>query len=61
MFAFTLSTPDRTNLFVTQRTHKNLLKKWGKAKDEHDLFWIVGGKSPRFLGTIIDGKLVKPA
>ena len=59
MFIFTLSTPDHANCFVSLRTHKNLLSAWAKHKEDHALYWVKHGKPAKFIGTIVNSKLVK--
>ena len=58
MYLLTLSTPEHANTFVSNRTHAALSRRWGKVKNGYAVYFN-GVRGLRFVGTFIDGKLVK--
>ena len=58
MYLLTLSTPEQTNTFVSNRTHAALSRKWGWVKNGYAVYFS-GVCGLRFVGTLINGKLVK--
>ena len=59
MYGFTLSTPDRATRYVSRRTIKNLMLRWGAACEGHALYYF-GVSGPRYVGVICNGVLVRP-
>ena len=58
MYLLTLSTPERANTFVSNRTHAALSRKWAKVKNGYAVYFN-GVCGMRFVGTFINGELVK--
>lgn len=58
MFVLTLSTPENASVFISNRTHKNIVKNYAVSHDGYSL-WFYNGKY-KYIGVIISGKLIKP-
>ena len=58
MYLLTLSTPERANTFVSNRTHATLSRRWAKVKNGYAVYFN-GVHGLRFVGTFINGELVK--
>lgn len=58
MYGFTLSTPDRCNTFSHRPNYQNLMRHWGRIKEGHAVYHF-GKTGPRFVGSIVAGRLVK--
>ena len=48
-----------STLFVSRRTHANLIKQYGVHCEGMAIWWVTS-KSIKFIGTIVNSVLVKP-
>ena len=58
MFVLTLSTPERASVFISNRTHKAIVKSYAASYNGYSL-WYYNGKY-KYIGVISSGELVKP-
>jgi hypothetical protein len=60
MYLITYSTPERTNCFVSNRTHKAIVKSWAKFHQGAYLYFQGVSHKPRYIGYFANGELIKP-
>lgn len=59
MYLFTLSTPERATAYVSQRTLRNLIARYGRHREGYSVFHS-GVHGLRYVGCIVRGQLVMP-
>lgn len=62
MYMITSSTPERANIFISNRTHKAITKAYARFNEGRSLFFVSAvGKPVRYIGFFMEGSLVKPS